>query len=138
MKKLFAVGVIGVILFEIANVYFVMPLPGSQRMRSIDVAYLLYNARWLVRIAFGAAILAGAPAVWQTAGWQKWLMPASLLIAALVIYVVNCQMAADHLFRQPTVLIMQPAARNTVALDRLVVGIEVNGDARAYPLQFIG
>jgi hypothetical protein len=33
---------------------------------------------------------------------------------------------------------MQPAARNTVALDRLVVGVELNGDARAYPLQFIG
>lgn len=70
MKKLFAVGVIGVILFEIANVYFVMPLPGSQRMRSIDVAYLIYNMRWVVRAAFGAAILVGAPAAWRTASWQ--------------------------------------------------------------------
>jgi len=33
---------------------------------------------------------------------------------------------------------MQPAARNRVPLDRLVVGIEINGDARAYPLRFIG
>lgn len=138
MKKLFAVGVIGGILFEIANVYFVMPLPGSQRMRSIDVAYLIYSMRWVVRAAFGAAILVGAPAVWRTASWQKWLMPVSLIVAGLVVYVVNFQMAADHLFRQPTVLSMPPLARNTVALDRLVVGIEINGDARAYPLQFIG
>ena len=138
MKKLFAVGVVGVILFEIANVYFVMPLPGSQRMRSIDVAYLIYSWRWVARAAFGAAILAGAPAVWRTAGWRRWLMPLSLLVAGLVVYVVNFQMAADHLFRQPTVLTMQPSARNAVALDRLVVGIEINGDARAYPLQFIG
>ena len=138
MKKLFAVGVIGVIVFEIANVYFVMPLPGSQRMRSIDVAYLIYSMRWVARAAFGAAIVAGAPTVWRTVSWQKWLMPASLLVAGLVIYVVNFQMAADHLFRQPTVLTMQPSACNSVALDRLVVGIEINGDARAYPLQFIG
>jgi hypothetical protein len=47
-------------------------------------------------------------------------------------------MSADHLFLQPTVLNMQPAARNKVALNRLVVGLTINGDARAYPLQFIG
>ncbi len=70
MKKLFAVGVIGVILFEIANVYFVMPLPGSQRMRSIDVAYLIYSVRLVVRAVFGAAILVGAPAAWRSAGWR--------------------------------------------------------------------
>jgi len=33
---------------------------------------------------------------------------------------------------------MQPVAQSKVARDRLVVGIEINGDARAYPLQFIG
>ena len=38
MRKLFAVGVIGLIILEIALVYFIMPLPGSQRMRSIDAA----------------------------------------------------------------------------------------------------
>ena len=104
MKKLFAVGVIGVIAFEIANVYFVMPLPGSQRMRSIDVAYLIYSMRWVARAAFGAAIVAGAPTVWRTVSWQKWLMPASLLVAGLVIYVVNFQMAADHLIRKPAAM----------------------------------
>ena len=42
------------------------------------------------------------------------------------------------MFRQPTLLNMQPAARNTVKLNRLVVGLTINGDARAYPLEFIG
>ena len=35
-------------------------------------------------------------------------------------------------------LSMRPAAENRVPLDRLVVGIEVKGEARAYPLMFIG
>jgi hypothetical protein len=47
-------------------------------------------------------------------------------------------MAADQVFQQPTVLTMAVAADNTVPGDRLVVGIEVNGEARAYPLMFIG
>jgi hypothetical protein len=33
---------------------------------------------------------------------------------------------------------MAPPEQSKVAGDRLVVGIEMNGDARAYPLQFIG
>lgn len=138
MRKAFVVGVIGLILFEIANVYFIMPLPGSQRMRSVDAAHFLYTWRWGLRGAFGVMVLLGAPAAWRTAGWRKWLTPASLVVAAALTYMANFVMAADQMFRQPTALVMQPVARNSVATDRLVVGIDVNGDARAYPLQFIG
>jgi hypothetical protein len=59
-------------------------------------------------------------------------------VAGVVAYVVNFRMGADHLFLQPTALVMAPPERNTVAGDRLVVGIDLDGDARAYPLQFIG
>ena len=41
MKKVFTLGVFGLVLFEIANVYFIMPMPGSQRMRSIDMAFVI-------------------------------------------------------------------------------------------------
>lgn len=138
MRKAFIVGVIGLILFELANVYFIMPLPGSQRMRSVDVAHFLYTWRWGVRAAFGLLLVLGVPASWRTAGWRKWLAPASLALAAAVVYATNFRMAADQIFRQPTMLVMHPVERSSVATDRLVVGIEVNGDARAYPLQFIG
>jgi hypothetical protein len=138
MRKAFILGVVGLIVFELANVYFIMPFPGSQRMRSVEVAHLLYTARWWVRLAFGAMLLLGAPAAWRTPGWRKWLTPASLFVTAAVMYMTNFRMAADRMFLQPTKLVMQPAARNSVALDRLVVGIDIAGDARAYPLQFIG
>jgi hypothetical protein len=138
MRIVFAIGVTGLLLVEIANVYFIMPLPGSQRMRSIDVAYLLYSWRWLLRVGFGALVLAGALAAWRTPGWRKWLVPGSLLVVGIVAYAVNFRLAADHQFLQPRALIMQPPERSTVAADRLVVGIEINGSARAYPLRFIG
>jgi Protein of unknown function (DUF3179) len=140
MRRLFLPGVLLLVLFECANVYFIMPMPGSQRMRSIDLAYSLWAMRWLVRglattlMALGAmGILAQAP----TRARYTQLVP-GLLIAAVATYVVNFRMAADAMFRQPNVVRLVSADSNTVALDRLVVGIEVHGEARAYPLQFIG
>jgi hypothetical protein len=138
MRKVFALGVVGLILLEIANIYFIMPLPGSQRMRSVSAAYLLYGWRWPLRALLGAMILAGAPFACRAPGWRKWAAAVSLLIMGALAYMVNFRMAADRVFREPNVLLMQPAAKNRVAEDRLVVGIEINGDARAYPLQFIG
>jgi len=138
MKKAFVVGVVGLFLFELANVYFIMPLPGSQRMRSVEFAHLLFTWRWWIRGLLALFILIGVTPAWRTAGWRRWLVPASLVLLAAVTYMANFKMAADQVFKQPTSLVMQPAARNGVPLDRLVVGIEINGDARAYPLRFIG
>jgi hypothetical protein len=137
-RRLFALGVIGLLLTELANVYFIMPMPGSQQMRSIDAAYAFYRWRWELRAIFGVLLVAGVPAVWRLHGWRRAAAAASLLLLAGVTYAVNFRMSADHMFRQPTVLNMQPPAHNRVALDRLVVGYVRNGDARAYPLQFIG
>jgi hypothetical protein len=138
MRRLFIAGVIGLILLEIANVYFIMPMPGSQRMRSVDAAYLIYQWRWPLRLVFGVLALAGAIPTWRSLGRRRWLVPASLVLVAAAAYVFNFRMAADQMFRQPTVLSMQPAEHNKVPKNRLVVGVELNGDARAYPLQFIG
>ncbi|GLC25186.1 DUF3179 domain-containing (seleno)protein [Roseisolibacter agri] len=138
MKRLFLVGIACLVIFEIANVWLVMPLPGSQRLRSIDVAYALYGARWAVRAVCAALILAGLRAAWRAPGRRRWIVPASLAVAAAVVWAANVRMAADHMFRRPKRLVMAPAARSTVDPNRLVVGIEIDGDARAYPLQYLG
>ena len=138
MRKLFYVGICALVLFELANVYFIMPMPFSQRMRSIDVAYFLYSRRWVFRIAFGAIALLGLWPAWRGQGRQKWLVPSSEVVAGLLVYALNFRMAADRMFLEPASVTMQPAGRNSVEPNRLVVGVEVNGEARAYPLRFIG
>lgn len=135
---LFYLGASLLATLEFLNVWFIMPLPGSQRMRSIDVAYAIYQWRWPLRIAFGVLLLAGFPAALRATGWKRWLTPVTLLAAGGVAYMTNFVMAADQMFKQPTVVTMLPAASNKVPGDRLVVGVEVNGEARAYPLMFIG
>lgn len=131
-------GAIGLVLLEFGLVYFIMPMPGSQRMRSVDAAYELYRWRWALRAVFGVLLLLGAAATWRIGGRRRWLLPPALVIVAVVAYVLNFQMAAGKMFRQPNAVMMESAARSQVALDRLVVGVEIDGDARAYPIQFLG
>ncbi len=137
-RSIFWIGIVGLLALEIANVYFIMPMPGSQRMRSIDYAYLIYGWRWPLRGLFGGMILFWFLPAFGATGFKRWLAPMALLLVAGVTYAFNFQMSADHMFLQPTVVAMVPSAQNKVALDRLVVGIERNGEARAYPLQYIG
>jgi hypothetical protein len=138
MRKLFYIGAALLVLFEIANVYFIMPLPYSQRVRSIDVAYALYSWRWPIRIVAAAMIVGGLWDAWRAAGWRKTFVPLAIILAAAVAYMTNFTMSADHMFLPVSTLVMQPAEHNSVEPNRLVVGVSVGDDARAYPVRFIG
>lgn len=135
MKKIFWFGLIGLLLFEIANVYFIMPMPGSQRMNSIDLAYFLYTWRWIFRGLFAAMIIIG---LFRSTWKRKWLLIFPLAIVAAVIYMANFKMAADAMFKQPKQLILANRDSNKVDIERLVLGVSINGQAKAYPIQFLG
>lgn len=135
MKKYFYFGAIALILFEIANVYFIMPMPGSQQMDSIGLAYFLYSWRWVFRVLFGIMILVGLAKAFEA---SKIFPAIFLLLAGFIVYAANFKMAADSMFLQPKQLVMASAASNSVDSNKLVLGIEYNGVAKAYPIQFIG
>ena len=135
MKKYFWIGIIGLLLFEIANVYFIMPMPGSQQMNSIDIAYFLHKWRWVFRGLFAAMIFLG---LFRSQWKRKWLLIFPVAILVLVIYMANFVMAADHMFYQPKKVSLVSAAENKVDANRLVIGVTNNGEAKAYPIQFLG
>lgn len=135
MKKIFYTGLVGLLLFEICNVYFIMPMPGSQQMNSINLAYFLYQWRWLFRTLFAVMIIIG---VYKSQWEKKWIPLISLLVSASIICMVNFQMAADHMFYKPQQVLMATAAANKVDTGRLVIGIVNNGEAKAYPIRFLG
>ena len=137
MKKLFWFGLLGLFLFEIVNVYFIMPMPGSQDMNSIDAAYFLHRWRWIFRGLFGLMILAG----FFKSKWTKRSRGFAFIatgIVVIVTYMANFQLAADHMFYQPNKVLMATAAASTVDSNRLVIGVEYNGQAKAYPIQYLG
>ena len=135
MKKIFWLGIIGLLLFEIANVYFIMPMPASQEMNSIDAAYFLYKWRWVFRAVLALMIIAG----FFKSNWKrKWLLIIPFMFLGAVIYMANFKMAADVMFKQPKQLLLVNAESNKVDSNRLVLGISINGEAKAYPVQFLG
>jgi hypothetical protein len=136
MRKAFYTGVLGLAIFEALNVYFIMPMPGSQRMNTIDFAYFLYSYRWYFRIFFGLLIAAGATHTFR-ASKPKWLPLIGLLLPIVAVYVFNFQLAADAMFKKPERLILSSAAENLLKDSTMVVGVEYNGEVKAYPLQFI-
>lgn len=138
LGTLFYVGLVLLVLFEAARVYFIMPLPGSQRMRSIDIAYWLHSWRWTLRAVFVAIAAVGVLGALRGGRSRKIIVPLALAFTGIAAYGGNVTMSADRIFIAPTTLDMQPPERNKVEMARLVVGVEINGEARAYPVQFIG
>ena len=130
MKKLFYTGVALLALFELANVWFIMPLPGSQRMDSVDAAYALYRSRWLFRAVFGGMIVAGLLPALRAQSWRRVFPVVALLVGGGIVYITNFVMAADRMFLMPTVMNMKPLAGNRVEPRRLVVA-EPGKDAKA-------
>ncbi len=135
MKKIFWIGFFGLLFFEILNVYFIMPMPGSQRANSISIAYTLYKWRWIFRAFFGLMIIIG---LFKSNWKRKWVPAIPLLLLAVVVYMANFKMAADAMFKQPEQLLLATADKNKVDSNRLVIGVSMNGEAKAYPIQFLG
>ena len=138
LGTLFYVGIALLIVFELARVYFIMPLPGSQRMRSLDLAYWMHTWRWPLRGLFALLIATGLVPAWHGRAWRKVVVPLSLALTSLAAYGSNFTMSADRMFIAPDSVVMKPESQNVVEMARLVVGIEIDGQARAYPVQFIG
>lgn len=135
MKKLFYIGLAGLALFEIMNVYFIMPMPGSQQMNSIELAYFLYSWRWTFRIVFLIMVVAGSVAVFS--GRRKWVPVIPLLFTAGVAYMFNFKMSADKMFLQPEHIVFKSQIENRIPGGRLLICVENNGEAKAYPIEFL-
>lgn len=135
MKKIFYLGIILLIFFEIANVYFIMPMPGSQKMESLDMAYFLYSWRWLFRILFLLMIISGIKHAFSA---SKWLVSGAIILVSGIAFACNFIMAADSMFKQPVSMIFKSKTENKVESARLILGISLNGESKAYPIQFLG
>jgi hypothetical protein len=135
MKKLFYIGLLGLGLFEILRIYFIMPMPGSQEMESIDVAYFLHTYRWYLRALFGIMIVVGCAPAFRVKRW--WLPVIPLLAVAYIVYTFNFEMVADHMFLQPEKLSFKSRNESLLGDSSLVIGVAYNGEAKAYPIRYI-
>lgn len=111
-----------------------MPMPGSQKLNSLELAYFLHNWRWAFRIVYTILLISGIKTSLKN---HPWLSAILILFAAGIYGLFNFKMSADAMFHQPKTLIYATAKGNKVDSERLVLGITRNGQSKAWPLQFI-
>ncbi|MBS1917313.1 MAG: DUF3179 domain-containing protein [Bacteroidetes bacterium] len=141
MRKglLFTFGIILLIVAEILRVYFIMPFPGSQHNNTINVAYFLNNNIFWIRIVL--LLLMAYPFFYflrRGKIWQKIIVLIPVLFYAFIFYMFNFQFLADKMFYQPTNKHLVNTTSNKVDTNQLVIGIVLNGQAKAYPVEIIG
>lgn len=150
MKRLLLmVGILLLFATEIFRVYFIMPFPGSQRSNSIDLAYFIDRNRLWFRIA-GFFLVGYALVIYPTKRRNPYVAPRKqsnwpaiglLLVAILytvVFFFFNYRFEADKMFHQPHTLAFTDSTQHPMTESHLVIGLVVNNQAKAYPIQVIG
>lgn len=135
MKKIFYISLILFILYELAGVYFIMPMPGSQTMDSVGFAWFLHHWRIPIRIIFILGLIAGFRSAWSG---KKWVFIPMLVLLVVAIYFTNGPLTASSMFRPLTVKKFAGKSENKIRDEKLVIGVIIRGEARAYPIQMIG
>jgi len=137
MKKSFYAGLISLVVFEVLKVYLIMPMPGSQQLDSVQLAYVLHTWRWGFRVVCLAAIGVGARAAFQ-GGWRrKWIAVVGLVLSGTIVWMFNFVATADHIFKEPQHLVHAPRATNRLPLSSIVIAVEFNGEAKAWPIRYL-
>ncbi len=131
-------GLLLLLAAEIARVYFIMPFPGSQKSNSIGFAYWLgRNITWIRIVLFALIAYPLLQTFMKDKIWKKMLLALVLLFWAIVFFFFNFRFEADKMFYQPSHKDFAPAAK-TGADTVLVIGVAINGEAKAFPIQIIG
>ncbi|MFT3701910.1 MAG: DUF3179 domain-containing (seleno)protein [Agriterribacter sp.] len=133
--------IIGLLLLfaaEILRVYFIMPFPGSQKAETIGFAYWLgSNITWIRIVLLLLIALPLIQAFGKNKRWKKIALGLVLVLYGIIFYFFNFRFEADKMFYQPKHKSF--AAINTSGADTvLVIGVAINGEAKAFPIQIIG
>ena len=125
-------------LAEIFRVYLVMPFPGSQVTDTVDIAYWLdRHIVWIRILILLLTIIALGRILKKGKAWEKIGLSVVLFGYVPLFTVLNFRLAADRKFLQPATKSFI-AATESIDKSKLVIGVAINGEAKAYPIQLIG
>jgi hypothetical protein len=135
----FIAGLMLLLALEILRVYFIMPFPGSQRAETVDTAYFLQNNIFYFRF-IGWLIILFPVIYFFSLGTKtsRWLSSLGLVLYIYVFYMFNFRFLADKMFYQPENKIFAEVSSNKISPGNLVIGVEINREAKAYPIEVIG
>ncbi|MBS1974861.1 MAG: DUF3179 domain-containing protein, partial [Bacteroidetes bacterium] len=76
--------------------------------------------------------------IWHGKKWQKIILLLVTVLYGIIFYLFNFRFVADKIFYQPENKNFANAASSLIDTNKLVIGVEINGNAKAYPVQVIG
>ena len=138
-RLLLIIGILLLIATEILRVFFIMPFPGSQQSNTIDWAYRIEKYKWFFRIII--VVLIARPAYKVFTGrklYPKILLSLVIIIYGIIFFFFNFRFEADKMFYQPSIKNFSSGSGNTIDSNKLIIGIDIHGESRAYPIQIIG
>ena len=136
---LLVVGFLLLFSMEILRVYYIFPFSGSQEGDTIQIAYWINKNIIYIRL-IGLAIVI-YPFFYffnRTTATVKAILCVVFGFYAVVFYMFNSLIAADSLFLQPKNKIYLDATANKVLVKQLILGVSVNNESKAYPIEIIG
>src|ERR1700712_1059838 len=139
MKRFILIaGLLLLFAAEILRVYFIMPFPGSQKAETIGFAYWLgRNISWIRIVLIVLIAIPVMETFKQNKLWKKILLSVVVVLYAVIFYFFNFRFEADKMFYQPkhkNFASINQSGADTV----LVIGVTINGEAKAFPIQIIG
>ena len=136
MKIIFYFGILSVIIFEITKIYLFRYIPEETGMKSVDLAYFIHYWRWDFRLFFWLFVFWGLLKIYEPENRKQIYL--SLLSAASITYLTNF-ILLPNLKTNPTEDIeFEASPSQNVHSESKIIGVFVDGVAKAYPVQFIG
>ena len=136
---LFTLGLLILIVPEILRVYFIMPFPGSQLHTTIGLAYFLNRSIYFFRVIGVLLIVVPLYHYWvQGKTREKIFSGIFILLYAFIFYFSNFIARADKMFVQSRHKTFTSEENNQVDGQDIVIGVSLNGEAKAVPVNIIG
>lgn len=124
---------------EILRVYFVMPFPGSQVSDTVSYAYWLdQSIIWIRILSLFLICFALVIAFKNGRIWEKIFLSLTLISYTILFFFFNFRLQAQNIFRQPVNKSFTVAAHSEMEKSKLIIGVMIDGQAKAYPIQLIG
>jgi hypothetical protein len=138
-RLIFILALIFLFSAEILRVYFVMPFPGSQINNTVSYAYWLdQSIVWIRVLAFMFICFAIIIVFKNGKIWSKIALSLIIALYISVFFYFNFRLQADKIFHQPVNKSFTLASSSEMEKSKLIIGIVINGQAKAYPIQLIG
>ncbi len=132
----------GLLLFflaEVLRIYFVLPYTVNQEIHATQIAYFSYENIVWIRIV--ALLLVAYPAlnIFRNGKiWKKIALFTCVMISIIAAYYSNIYLNASHKYQPLAIKNFTLKRDNKISTDKQIIGVSLNGETKAYPLQLVG